>query len=95
MTPDAKFTPGQTVYVIERDECGYPTDVSGYMLLAQVNYVVIVTPFINDMEGLEETLEYLVTETAVSYDCNVGVFPSEDCFTTLDEANEQMKREEE
>ena len=94
MKSERKFTPGQTVYVVERDECGYPGDVSGFMLLAQVDYVVIVTPFINDMEGLEETLEYLIAETADSYDCDLSVFPSEDCFATYEEADEQRKSEE-
>lgn len=93
MKPNIKFTPGQTVYVIERDECGYPRDVSGYMLLAQVGYVAIVTPFINDMTELEETLEYLVTETEEDYGCNLPVFPSEDCFATLEEAEKMYKSE--
>ena len=95
MTTDKKFTPGQTVYVVERDECGYPVDVSGYMLLAQCDYVSIVTPFINDMTELEETLEYLVTETATSYDCDLSVFPSEDCFATLEEARKVYDDEKE
>ena len=95
MTTDAKFTPGQHVYVVERDECGYPTDVSGYMLLAQCDYVSIVTPFINDMTELEETLEYLVNETAENYDCNLCVFPSEDCFPTLEDAQRVYNDEKE
>ena len=94
MATETKFTPGQTVYVIERNECGYPVDVSGYMFLAASDYVAIVSPFINDMEGLEETLEYLVTETAENYDCNLSVFPLEDCYATEEEAK-AIKAEEE
>ena len=94
MKTDVKFTPGQTVYVVERDECAYPVDVSGYMFLAQSDYVAIVTPFINDMEGLEETLEYLVVDTAENYDCRLAVFPLEDCFATIQEAEATKKDEE-
>ena len=94
MKPNVKFTPGQTVYVIERDECGYPRDVSGYMLLAQVGSAAIVSPFINGMTELEETLEDLVTETAEDYGtCSLSVFPSEDCFATLEEADKMYKSE--
>ena len=94
MTPEAKFTPGQTVYVIERDECGNPADISGFMFLAASGHAAIVTPFINDLEELEETLEYLVVETAENYDCDLSVFPLEDCYATEEDA-EAIKAEEE
>ena len=93
MSIDAKFTPGQTIYVIVRDEYTCPTEVSGYMFLAQNAYVAIVTPFIDDMEELEETLEYLVNETVQNYDCNLSVFPLEDCYVTLEEAEAECKSE--
>lgn len=93
MNIDTKFTPGQTIYVIERDEYAYPTEVSGYMFLAQNDYVAIVTPFIDDIEQLEETLEYLVSQTVENYDCNLPVFPLEDCYATRDDALASLSKE--
>ena len=90
MSEQMQFIPGEDVYVVERDEYGEPTEVSGYMLLAIVEQAVILTPYINDLETLDETLDSLIDETRDSFDVDLAVFPLEDCYKTRDEAHAAM-----
>ena len=83
---DMQIKPGAEVWVLERDEDGAACDVSGYMVLAEVDDFVIVSPYINGMEHLEGIMAYHVQETAENYDTDLAVFPAEDCFTTKDAA---------
>lgn len=93
MSEQMQFIPGEDVYVVERDDCGEPAEVSGYMFLAAVGQAVILTPYINDLETLDETLDYLIDETRDSYDVDLAVFPLEDCYKTRDEAHAAMDEE--
>ncbi|MEG1562511.1 MAG: hypothetical protein RR365_02100 [Bacteroides sp.] len=77
---------GNGIYVIERDECKTPCEVSGYMFLAKVCGFVIATAFINDIDDVAETLQYHAEETASNYDTDLAVFHEEDCFPTREEA---------
>ena len=88
------FTPGDKVFVLERDECGAASDIGGFMFLAQNEHVVIVTPFINEMRKLKETLDYLVEQTAEDYNCELCVFPINDCFLSVEAAKIQRTLEE-
>lgn len=81
-----EFTPGQRVYVVERDEDGNACEVSGYMFLAKSADAVILSSFINDLETLEETLEYHIEQTAEDYDTHLAVFPAADCYATHQQA---------
>ena len=83
-----KFHPGDTVYVVERDEMGNVSDVSGYMFLAEVCDAVIVSPFLYEIDSLEETIEQHIEETAMDYGTELMVFPIEDCYYTREEAHE-------
>lgn len=94
MQESSMFKVGEHIYVVERDECGAVADVSGYMFLAQSSFVAIVTCFINDIEDLDETLQYLVDETCENYNCDeLAVFPIKDCYATLEEANNAFNKE--
>ena len=81
-----QIEPGAEVWVLERDEDGTPCDISGYMFLASSGESVIVSPYINGMEDLEDILAYHEQETAENYDTDLAVFPVEDCFTTREAA---------
>lgn len=85
--------PGADVYVVERDDRGVAVDFSGYMFLAVAGHAVICTPFINDLETLEETLDYHIQETAEDYDTALVVVPVEDCYSTQYGAKEALKEE--
>lgn len=93
MNEHRQFTSGSDIYVVERDDCGEPTDVSGYMFMAIVGRAVIVSPFIDGLESLEETIDYHIKETAENYDTDLAVFPLNDCFQTLDAAREAFNKE--
>lgn len=54
-----KFEPGAPVWVVERDEDGESREVSGYMFLAQSREFAIVSPYINSIEDVDETLAHL------------------------------------
>lgn len=88
-----KFTPGEEVWVIERDECGNATGDAGFVLLAEVGDAVIVSPYINDLKDLEDLLDYHIAETAENYDTNLSVFPSCDCFALREDAKDAYKAE--
>jgi len=87
------FKMGDTVYIVERDECGEAEDYTGYMFLAQTKNAVIVTSFINDYDS-EETIEYLIQETIEKMDTDLCVFPLEDCYATKEEAEQKLKESE-
>ena len=86
-----KASPGGQVWIIERDDCGDPYEISGYMFLASTGNAVIVTAYINSLEDLEETLGYHIQETAENYETDLAVFPEEDCYLTREEADAALK----
>lgn len=73
------YEPGSQVFILERDKNGEAVDVSGYMFVAQVGDYAIATPYINDLETIEETMEYHKDDTAEYYHCDLSVFPLADC----------------
>lgn len=90
-----EFTPGEPVYVVERDEDGNACETSGYMFLAKSADAVILSPYINDLDTLEETLEYHIEQTAEDYDTHLAVFPAADCYENLDLATKALNAEKE
>lgn len=81
-----KAVPGSQVWIMERDECGDPYDISGYMFFASIGNAVIVSPYLSGIKDLEETLDYYIEITAEEYSSDLAVFPSEDCYLTREEA---------
>lgn len=90
-----EFKPGQSVYVVERDEDGNACETTGYMFLAKSADAVILSSYINDLETLEETLLYHIQQTAEDYDTHLAVFPASDCYETLDQAEKALAKETE
>lgn len=86
-----KFTPGATVWVLERDEYGEPIDVSGHMFLAEVCGAVIVTPYVYGCEGLGEALQYFIEQTVACAEIEMSVFPAADCYTNKADAEATFK----
>ena len=89
------LTPGEEVWVVERDECGNACEFTGYVLLAEVAGAVILTPYINDIEDLDGLLEYHIEQTAENYDTDLAVFPASDCYGTKEEAKNALEAEKE
>lgn len=82
----SKIVAGTPVWVVGYDEDGVPLDVTGYVFIAEVCGFAVMTPYINDMENIEELLAYHARETASDYETNLAVYPAKDCFTTQEEA---------
>ena len=78
--PAEKFTPGQEVWVVERDEDGNACDVAGYVYMATVKHAVILTSYINDLDELSDLLDYHIEETQNDYDTHLAVYPACDCY---------------
>ena len=93
MANDAKFTPGMTVWVIERDEDGNAYEIDGYVFLAHVQGVVILSSYVNDYD-FDGILAYHVKCTAEDYATNLCVFPDEDCYANMDDCEADFKREQ-
>ncbi len=89
------LTPGEEVWVVERDEDGNACEYSGYVFLAEVAGAVILTSYINDLEDLEDLLEYHIEQTAEDYDTHLAVFPASDCYTSREEAKNALATEKE
>ncbi len=85
---------GDEVWVVERDEVGYPMDFTGYMFLAKTGEAVLACSFINDMTEADETLEYLIQETEEDDLLGeIGVFRARDCYPTRDAAENALNDE--
>lgn len=85
--------PGTIIWALERDRTGTAVDFSGYMFLAQTRGSVIVTPFVNDMEDVRDTLDYLEKDTRRNHYADLAVFPASDCFLTREEAEEKLRED--
>lgn len=89
-----KAVPGSQVWIMERDECGDPYDISGYMFFASIGNAVIVSPYLSGIKDLEETLDYYIEITAEEYSSDLAVFPNEDCYLTREEAEAALRKRE-
>lgn len=85
--------PGDEVWVVERDEAGIATDVSGFLFLAEVKNAIIVTPRVYGCDGVEEILDYHIQQTAEDYDTDLSVYPAKDCYRSIHAANEAIYEE--
>lgn len=95
--PEYIFAPcniGDTVYVIERDECDYPYDVTGYMFLASTINAVIVSAFLNGSDDAEEIIDDHMNETRSSEYTLLYVFPEKDCFADKTAAEQALREEQ-
>ncbi|MDE6935672.1 MAG: hypothetical protein K2P26_08685 [Oscillospiraceae bacterium] len=90
---EKRFAPGDEVWVVERDENGEGCYESCYMFLAEVCGFAIVSTFIDDLTTPEETLAYMVKETAALVDTNVCVFPQKDLYETQEGAHAALQSE--
>lgn len=88
-----KFTSGQEVWVIERDEMDEAYDVSGYIFITEVMGVAIVHPFLGDCGEIDEILDHMLEETREIYGCEVMAYPIVDCYETLKAAESALEDE--
>ena len=87
------FTPGCRVWIVERDEGGYPVGVTGYMFITDVLEYAILTPYVYGLETIKETLEYHEQECRENYETDLVVAKLSDCYPEREYAEEAMKEE--
>lgn len=85
------FQPGDTVYVVERNEYDQPVEVSGYMFIAATCGFVIVSPFICALETAEDTLDCQARNTQYDFSADLRVYRKVDCFAAPEEAHDVLK----
>ena len=89
-----KFAPGSEVWVVERDEDGEATEVSGLIFVVSINGIAIVSPTINDCSDLDFILDDFVEETASSFSGDFSGYPISDCYKSHEEAKAALRREQ-
>jgi hypothetical protein len=87
------FTPGCHIYLVERDEGGYPVGVTGHMFVTDVLEYAILTAYINNLKTIRETLEYHEEECRENYETDLVVAKLSDCYPEREYAEEAMKEE--
>lgn len=87
------FNPGDSVFVVLRNDCAEPVGVSGYIFLARVAAVVFASPLINGHRDLDMLLCYLQSYTETDDSLPIVAVPAEDCYPTKEEAKEAMQNE--
>lgn len=94
-----RFSPGQTVWVIERNEYGEAYDLSGYVFVTSLRGIALVSPKINGSPEIDVILMDQV-ESRINYDdgCIVA-YPADDCYLSREAAEqalgEDARRQEE
>ena len=89
-----KFAPGSEVWVVERDEDGEATEVSGVVFVVSVSGIAIVSPSINGCSDLDFILSDFVEETASNFSGDFSGYPISDCYKSHEEAQAALRREQ-
>lgn len=85
------FKPGDEVWVVERDEIGEPDCVSGYIFAASACGVVMVHPYIGGCGELDAILHECLESTRENGECDMEVFPIDDCYHSWEAAEQALK----
>lgn len=88
---------GSEVNVVERDGFGEACEASKYFFVTEIHGYVLCSPYIfcggRTLDDIDEVLEYFSAQTAEQESADIYVFPAEDCYKTIQEANEALKAE--
>lgn len=85
-----KFSPGQVVWVVEKDEDGNPCDVTGYVFVTSINNVALVSPVINGSTAIDDILRENVRRTAMECAGFLGAYPIADCYESKETAEKAL-----
>ena len=85
-----RFSPGQTVWVIERDEDGEAYDFSGYVFVTSLRGIALVSPKINGSSEIDVILMDQV-ESRINYsDGCIEAYPADDCYLSREAAEKAL-----
>ena len=85
------FSPGQVVWVVERDEDGNQCDVTGYVFVTSVNNVALVSPVINGSTAINDILREHVSRTAMECTGFLEAYPIADCYESKEVAKKALE----
>lgn len=86
-----RFSPGQAVWVIERDEDGEAYDLSGYVFVTSLRGIALVSPEINGSSEIDAILMDQV-ESRINYsDGCIGAYPVDDCYLSREAAEKALE----
>lgn len=85
-----RFSPGQTVWVIERDEDGEAYDLSDYVFVTSLRGIALVSPKINGSSEIDAILMDQV-ESRINYsDGCIEAYTADDCYLTREAAEKAI-----
>lgn len=90
-----EYKPGMVVWCVERNSSDEPASMADYMFLAKVQAAVIVSPYENGMNDLDDVLSYHYQETRDETETALCVFPACDCYPAEILAREALNKERE
>lgn len=88
--------PGEEIWVIERDDYGDALGFSCCVFVAKSENYVIASSHIYQCEGAKEVLKCLNEQTVIEYNCEMLVYPADDCYLdkqSAEAALEKMKED--
>lgn len=88
-----EYKPGDPVWVVERDEIEAPDCVSGYVFVAHANGAALVSAYLGDCGDVDAILADCIEETRETGECDIEVFPIEDCYHSIEDAESALKGE--
>lgn len=80
------FFPGQSVWIVERDEFAEKIDYKECMLVAQIGKYVIISSCSENRTTIDEILEDSIVERIINGANFLEVYPAADCYATQAEA---------
>lgn len=87
---------GSEVSVVERDEWGEACEATKYLFVTKIHDYVLCSPYVvrwgRELD-IDELLKHYSLQTVEQETADIYVFPSEDCYETLEEAKEALKSE--
>lgn len=89
--------PGEEIWVIERDDYGDALGFSCCVFVAKSENYVIASSHIYQCEGAKEILKCLNEQTVIEYNCEMLVYPADDCYLdkqSAEAALEKMKEDD-
>lgn len=89
-----EYKPGDPVWVVERDEIEAPDCVSGYVFVAHANGAALVSAYLGDCGDVDAILADCIEETRETGECDIEVFPIEDCYHSIEDAESALKGEQ-
>ena len=85
-----RFSPGQTVWVVERDEDNAAYDFSGYVFVTSLRGIELVSPKINWSSEIDVILMEQIKSRINCSGGSIEAYPADDCYLTREAAEQAL-----